>query len=272
LLEAEAEASAGESEVRCGDGNVLVVDSIARLLGLRVTVHLGHVVTRVQWKPGEAVVSATRGDTTITVRAPKVVVTIPLALLAAEPDGNGAIEFDPPLHQLREPLSTLEMGHAMRMSFVFRSAFWQSVEELPDLLFAQKFDEPVPTWWRADPHGTPVLIGWAAGPQARALDATRGDALRDVALDSLARVLGVDGNVVREHFVSWHFHDWSADPFSRGAYSYVGVGGTEAWKALRAPIDDTIFIAGEAAAGHGWNATMDGALESASGRISPASE
>ena len=98
--------------------------------------------------------------------------------------------------------------------------------------------------------------------------AERADALRDVALDSLARVLGVDGSVVREQFVSWHFHDWSADPLARGAYSYVGVGGTDAWKALRVPIDDTIFIAGEATAGGGWNATMDGALESGSGRIS----
>ena len=262
LLEVEEEQSAGESEIRCDEGNVLIADSIARSMGLRVTLHLGHVVTNVQWKRGEATVTAKHHGKAIMVRAPKVIVTIPLALLAAEPDEQGAIAFEPPLHDIRDALSTLETGHVLRMSFVFRRAFWTDNEFLPDLLFVQKFDEPVPTWWRGDPPGAPVLIGWVAGPQMRALDAVRGDALRDLALDSLARILDVSRDVVQQEFVSWHFHDWSADPYSRGAYSYVAVHGIDAWKKLRQPIQDTIFLAGEATAGKGMNATMEGALES----------
>jgi monoamine oxidase len=262
LLEVEEEQSAGESEIRCDDGNVLIADSIARNMGLRVTMHLGHVVTRVQWKRGEAIVTAHHHRHTIEVRTPKVVVTIPLPLLAANPDELGAIAFDPPLHELQDALSKLEIGHAMRMTFVFRRAFWIDLEELPDMLFVQKFDEAVPTWWRADPVGAPILIGWVGGPRVHALADIRGDALRDLALDSLARVLGVDRAMIDEEFMSWHFHDWSADPFSRGAYSYVGVDGVDAWKQLQQPIADTIFLAGEATAGKGKNATMEGALES----------
>jgi monoamine oxidase len=58
-------------------------------------------------------------------------------------------------------------------------------------------------------------------------------------------------------------HDWRADPFSRGAYSYVGVGGTAAQKTLAKPVLNTLFFAGEST---DWeqSGTVAGAI--ASGR------
>jgi monoamine oxidase len=44
----------------------------------------------------------------------------------------------------------------------------------------------------------------------------------------------------------WAYHDWSADPFSRGAYSYLRVGGAGAPRALARPVAGTLFFAGEA--------------------------
>jgi monoamine oxidase len=41
-------------------------------------------------------------------------------------------------------------------------------------------------------------------------------------------------------------HDWRRDPFARGAYSYVLVGGEGARETLAGPIADTLFFAGEA--------------------------
>lgn len=262
LLEVESSQSADASMIRCDDGNRLIAESIARSLGLRVSLLLGHVVTQVRWSRGNVTVEARNADGSMSVRARKVIVTVPLALLAAPPDEQGAIAFDPPLHRLHDALSTMQTGHVMRLTFVFRHAFWMDSEELRDLLFVQKFDERVPTFWRGDPLGAPVLIGWAAGPQARQLDGVRGVALRDLALASLSATLGVSSELVDRELVSWHFHDWSADPFARGAYSYAGVGGGDAWQTLSQPIDDTVWIAGEGAAGGGRNATMDGAMES----------
>ena len=40
--------------------------------------------------------------------------------------------------------------------------------------------------------------------------------------------------------------DWHRDPFSRGGYSYVLVGGMGAREALAAPLGDTLYFAGEA--------------------------
>jgi len=57
-------------------------------------------------------------------------------------------------------------------------------------------------------------------------------------------------------------HDWSTDPFSRGAYSYGGVGALAARETLQRPVAGTLFLAGEALAGAGLNGTVSGALTS----------
>ncbi|MEO7520527.1 MAG: FAD-dependent oxidoreductase, partial [Gemmatimonas sp.] len=49
---------------------------------------------------------------------------------------------------------------------------------------------------------------------------------------------------------------------ARGAYSYVLSGGMVAHRTLGEPLDDTLFFAGEATAGEGYNATMEGAMRS----------
>jgi monoamine oxidase len=67
---------------------------------------------------------------------------------------------------------------------------------------------------------------------------------------------------LRKLLVSAHTHDWQGDPFSRGAYSYALVGGTEAPRELARPIGDSLFFAGEATDFHGHNGTVHGALAS----------
>ena len=42
-----------------------------------------------------------------------------------------------------------------------------------------------------------------------------------------------------------HRHDWSLDPFSRGAYSYVVAGALDAPQAMTRPEAGTLFFAGE---------------------------
>ena len=61
-------------------------------------------------------------------------------------------------------------------------------------------------------------------------------------------------------FDSAYFHDWQADPFSRGAYSYTGVGGENAHAALAKPIAGTLFFAGEATSAD-ETGTVSGAIK-----------
>jgi monoamine oxidase len=55
-------------------------------------------------------------------------------------------------------------------------------------------------------------------------------------------------------------HDWQADPFARGAYSYAAVGGMNAAETLAAPVANTLFFAGEATNCDGYNGTVHGAI------------
>jgi monoamine oxidase len=57
----------------------------------------------------------------------------------------------------------------------------------------------------------------------------------------------------------WWTYDWSQDPFSLGAYSYVGVGGSSAPESLARPVKDTLFFAGDYLDG-GSMGTVEGAL------------
>jgi len=45
--------------------------------------------------------------------------------------------------------------------------------------------------------------------------------------------------------VSWHTHDWQADKFSRGAYSYAPVGALDASQKMTEPVQRTLYFAGE---------------------------
>ena len=40
--------------------------------------------------------------------------------------------------------------------------------------------------------------------------------------------------------------NWQRDPYARGAYSYVTVGGVDAVATYAEPVDDTLYFAGEA--------------------------
>jgi monoamine oxidase len=59
-----------------------------------------------------------------------------------------------------------------------------------------------------------------------------------------------------------YLHNWQTDPFARGAYSYIAVGGGDARSTLAAPLEDTLFFAGETTNTEDEAATVTGALQS----------
>jgi monoamine oxidase len=227
----------------------------------RCRVHLETIATEVHWTPGAVVVDA-RGPLG-NVRGPfsarRLVVALPLGVLQAPPTEPGAVRFTPPLAQKDEATRGLEMGNVVKLVFAFKERFWEGT--FPDELgFLVTDDEPFRGWWTGYPVYAPVLVAWAGGQAADALARLTIDARVDRALDSLARLLGVARAVVDRQIVASDTHDWAADPFARGAYSYVRVGGIDAQAVLASPIEDTLFFAGEATELAGHQATVHGAL------------
>ncbi len=215
----------------------------------RVEVRLSTAVTRIAWRRGSVDVAANEQDH----RARAVVVTVPLGVLHSD-----AISWDPLPPGLTSALNKLEMGNVCKIVFAFRERFWNE-----EANFVHAFSSEFPTWWTHAPATVPLLTAWSGGPAAARLLELPEIQRIDRALASLAKTFSVRRSTIDHLLDGCWTHDWSGDPFSRGAYSYELVGAAGARKALAKPIDQTIFFAGEATEAS-QSGTVAGAI--ASGR------
>jgi len=234
--------------------------------GGRADLRLNHVATELRWSPGEIEVRCRMGTggEAEPVRARYAVVTLPLGVLRAGPEEPGAVRFVPDLPGKRAAVDRLAMGSVVKQVLRFRDAFWEDLLRFPGGRGTEELkmfmgDVPFPTWWTPSPVCAPVLTAWAGGGAAERVRA-EGDPV-GAALDSLARMLGTGRRRVEAGLEAVRHHDWDADPFSRGAYSYVPAGALPARDELKRPVADTLFFAGEATAEDGWNGTVNGAVE-----------
>jgi monoamine oxidase len=247
------------SGLRALEGLGVAVDALARSLERGCDLRLRTVAREIRWRPGSAEIVTASGP---MLRASAVVVTVPLPLLDPPADVPGALRFSPRLDAKLGVLRTLHMGPVVKVVLGFRRAFWLDIADLNDVAFLHAYEHPVPTWWTAVDPAAPLLTGWAGGPGAARLAGASGARLAELATGSLAAALAVSPSDVAGQLEGWHFHDWNADPFCGGGYTYVGVGGTDAHRALAEPVARTLFFAGEATGGDGYNATLEGALRS----------
>jgi monoamine oxidase len=222
-----------------------------RLCELRYNV----VASAVEWRAKRVLVRTAAGA---EFTAPQAIITVPLGVLKA-----GAIRFTPALNDKEQALRTLEMGAVVRVSLCLESEVWATQERLAGDGFLFSGDAPFPVWWVSNPPPFPVVTGWAAGPNARALAGLDEAQRVRAAVDALTVVLGMDPVRLQQGLRGGFSHDWQTDPFSRGAYSYAAVGGSDAGDELGAPLEGTLFIAGEATESDGQNATVHGAIASA---------
>jgi monoamine oxidase len=224
-------------------------------------VELETIVTKVHWTPGAVSVEARRplGEVRGPFSAERLVVALPVGVLKASPTEVGAVRFSPPLDRKQEALRGLEMGNVVKLVLAFQERFWKRLVS-DELGFLITFEEPYQAWWSGYPVYAPVLVAWAGGSAADALAHLTLEARVDRALESLARVLSVPRADVDRQVVAWQTHDWAVDPYARGAYSYVLVGGMEAQADLARPVENTLFFGGEATELEGHQATVHGAL------------
>ncbi len=250
------ERPGAERQFRFADGYDSLIEAIFQRIDRNLCeVEQNAVVTAVEWRAKRVLLQTSAGR---EYTAPRVIITVPLGVLKA-----GGIHFTPALDGKEQALSTLEMGAVVRVSLCLSDEVWAAQEQLSADAFLFTGDPPFPVWWVSRPPPLPVVTGWAAGPNARAL-AARSEAERvRVAVDALPRVLGMDPMRLQKGLRGGFSHDWQADPFSRGAYSYAGVGGSSAGEELGAPLEGTIFFAGEATESDGQNGTVHGAIASA---------
>ncbi|MBI2297188.1 MAG: FAD-dependent oxidoreductase [Betaproteobacteria bacterium] len=258
----EAAADAGHFRPAGGYG-ALLASLAGELGGNGVELRLRTVVHTVRWKRGSVAVEGTALGKPFRATARRAIITLPLGVLQLARDAPGAVCFTPALKAKQQALEGLASGAVIKVALRFRAAFWEELDEARyrDASFFHSPEAAFPTFWTALPVRAPLLIAWAGGPKATRLS---GAGTRDIirqAVTSLKSVFGKQADI-EARLEAAYVHDWQRDPFARGAYSYVTVGGAAARKALAAPLRDTLFFAGEATDDEGEAGTVAGALQS----------
>jgi monoamine oxidase len=253
----------GEQIQRVVEGYGTVIRRLAdRIDPDRCEIRLDSEVRAIRWSRGEARVQIRgTGAASDEIVAGRVVLTVPLPVLRRLVTGPGSERLEPVPAAWLDALPSLHMGAAHRVVLGFDRRWW-----VPDggdgPSFVHGGGESFPVWWTALPSRAPVITGWSGGPRGALLSGKGEDTMIRAALESLASVFGRDVGQLRSRLRVAYAHDWSADPLAGGAYSYGGIGAIAARAALVQPVDGTLYLAGEAVAEEGRNATVHGALAS----------
>lgn len=262
----------GDRQFRLAQGYATLVEAMRRAIDPALCQwRLQHVVSGVRWQPGQVVVEShsPAGAGSALCRAECALITLPLAILQLPPQTPGAVRFIPPLDMKQEALSQLAMGSAVHLTLLFREAFWRHAaltgtpKGLGGMLFLFSHNPWFPTWWSKLPSAAPVLTAWCAGPRAQQYCGQPAFLLEQRALEALGAILRRPAEDIAPRLLASYVHDWQADPFCRGGYSYVMTGGAaQAQRQLAAPVARTLFFAGEATNSQGHHATVHGAIAS----------
>jgi monoamine oxidase len=179
------------------------------------------------------------------------------AIVAVPPALAGRIEYDPPLPATRDQLTQrMPMGSVIKCMAVYEEPFWRE-----DGLSGQAASLPGPAQAVFDntpPNGSPGLIAFLEGRDARELGTRPEAERREAVLRTLQRLFGRRA----AHPALYVEKDWSTEPYSRGCYA--GVLGPGAWtgygRAVREPVGRIHWAGTETATR--WMGYMDGAIQS----------
>jgi monoamine oxidase len=249
----EWRSGVNDTSHRPRNGYAPIMEHLAKTAGTRL--FLRTCVTHLTWAPHDVHLDATCDGEALRVSARRAIVTLPVGVLH-----RNVAFFTPALPaEKRAALDAIAMGPVLKVALEFREPFWEEIEN-GRFRKAGFFSAPacqLRTLWSRFPDRAPVLMGWAGGGAAQRLRERNVDPIR-AALDSVAMLFpSVD---VKDELRNAYFHDWQADPFACGAYSYLRVGAGNARESLAEPIEDTLFFAGEAASAND-SGTVAGAFD-----------
>ena len=208
-------------------------------------------VASITWQLGKVEVLSQTGQ---TFPARAAIVTLPLGVLQAR-----QVAIHPEPAEILRLADSLAMGPAVRVVYELDGGFWENHNVLDGLSFFFAPDLTPPTWWTTHPRQAATLTGWLAGRKTSGCDVAQ---LPERGLAALATVLGADPVAIRNHLVASYTHDWQTDPRSLGAYSYVPPGAMRASEGMTAPLEQTLFFAGEHTDTSGHWGTVHAALRS----------
>ncbi|WP_185817026.1 flavin monoamine oxidase family protein [Hymenobacter metallilatus] len=222
---------------------------------------LDAVAARLVWQPGQAQVWCQDGR---VFEAPQVLLTVPLGVWQAAEGQPGHFSLEPELPGHRAAAQQLGFGPVIKYLLEFHAPIWEQLsaeigQALPEVGFLFS-DAPVPTWWSQQPSPRTLLTGWVAGPAAAQRQHLSPAELLTEALNSVAYLLHASPEYVRQQLRAHQVVNWGTDPLALGAYSYAVVDAAAHRATLSAPVQHTLFVAGEGVYTGPYTGTVEAAL------------
>jgi monoamine oxidase len=222
-----------------------------------VTIERGARVRRVEWSKGAVTLSGEQNGQSFECVARRCLVSVSLGVLAA-PALEG-IEFSPALRDRSAALAGLGMAHVTKLVLTFaRAAFPLPLE---DGMFLHDPNTTFTTFWARSAEDELQITAWTGAEKASALAGIKSETLAERACSELAPLLEQPQGLVEAALREVHHFDFTSDPLTRGAYSYVRPSGLDAAAELAKPVEDALFFCGEALS-PGHAATTAGAIGS----------
>ena len=227
----------------------------------RCELSLQTIVEEIRWHKGnvEAFCKTEKGARSF--KGDACIVALPLGVLQST-----HVRFIPDLpDKKRDAIQHLITGDVVKIVLRFREKFWEQIKFADseeqrsglDLSFIHSPDASYHTWWTQLPLHVPTLVGWVGGP--RSIEVNKKPL--EHAIASLSFIFGLPARQLTELLIGTYVHDWRADPFACGTYSYLPVNGLESQADLSEPLENILFFAGEATC-VGHIGTVHGAIQS----------
>ncbi len=220
-------------------------DDVKRAMGV---IHLNAVVKDIHWQPCN--VKAVTDNGTV-YEAAQVLVAVPLGVLQAADGAKGAIAFYPPIPEQKDAIKLMGFGAIIKILLEFKEPFWE--DELSEVLAGKSLKnmgfllsgEEIPTWWTQVPKHSSVLTGWLGGPPAMEKKDMPTEEILRRSLRSLSNIFKRDPEELKAKLVAHYIVNWTNEPFTRGSYAYDTMEAPASREVLNAPVNNTIFFAGE---------------------------
>eukprot|EP00299_Pterocystis_sp_00344_P013724 c6755_g1_i2.p1 GENE.c6755_g1_i2~~c6755_g1_i2.p1 ORF type:complete len:488 (+),score=125.32 c6755_g1_i2:49-1512(+) len=172
--------------------------------------------------------------------ADKVIVTVPLGILK-----KGSITFSPALPDSKvSAISRLGFGTVAKLVLEFSSTFWSSSVHYYAIADTDNESSRGMFKYWLNLKGAvqkPMLMTFALGANAYDADDMDDDTMVAAAMENLRKLFPSAPNPT-----GFARSRWSTDQYAYGAYSFMKTGSTDDdWAAIREPVQDTLFFAGE---------------------------
>jgi len=168
------------------------------------------------------------------LRAKAVIVTVSTNILAAE-----ALRFTPAVPPIVAAAAGLPCGVANKLFLALDGP------EPPGtyLHLVGRTDRTETGNYQLRPHAWPMISCYFGGALSMRLEREGPAAMASFAIDEL---VGIFGSNIRKRLAPLASSAWGIDPFARGSYSCALPGHVEDRTILSTPVNERIFIAGEA--------------------------